>query len=71
MTVPEAVPGAHFRPGKMFERTRDGREASGAAVLIDDRARLARALAILDATLAAGGAGASNCLPTCARAGPR
>lgn len=34
-------------------RTRDGHEASGGAVLIDDRARLARALAILDATLAA------------------
>ncbi|OGI43972.1 MAG: phosphonate C-P lyase system protein PhnG [Candidatus Muproteobacteria bacterium RBG_16_64_11] len=34
-------------------RTHDGHEASGGAVLIDDRARLARALAILDATLAA------------------
>jgi alpha-D-ribose 1-methylphosphonate 5-triphosphate synthase subunit PhnG len=34
-------------------RTRDGREASGGAMLIDDRARLARALAILDATFAA------------------
>jgi len=34
-------------------RTRDGREASGGAVLIDDRVRLVRALAILDATLAA------------------
>ena len=34
-------------------RTHDGREANGGAVLIDDRVRLARARAILDATLAA------------------
>jgi alpha-D-ribose 1-methylphosphonate 5-triphosphate synthase subunit PhnG len=34
-------------------RTHDGREASGGAVLIDDRVRLVRALAILDAILAA------------------
>lgn len=33
--------------------THDGHEASGGAVLIDDRTRLARALAILDAALAA------------------
>jgi alpha-D-ribose 1-methylphosphonate 5-triphosphate synthase subunit PhnG len=34
-------------------RTHDGREANGGALLVDDRACLARALAILDATLSA------------------